>query len=94
MPDTHYERRTSRKMDEEIRLAKEKNRSKSERISRESQQLTSDREKVLKQLTILNNLLTDPFSIDRVESYDNPFASGNFELLKKVSKTLRATDKH
>ncbi|MBI3853903.1 MAG: hypothetical protein HY298_27065 [Verrucomicrobia bacterium] len=82
-----------RKMDEEIRLAKEKNRSEAERISKESQELASDREKVLKQLQILNNLFTDPLSIDRVESYDNPFASGNFELLRKVSMTLRAADK-
>jgi hypothetical protein len=82
------------KMDEEIRLAKEKNRSEMERISKESQELASDREIILKQLKILNNLFTDPLSIDRVESYDNPFAPGNFELLKKVSKTLRAVDKH
>jgi hypothetical protein len=30
----------------------------------------------------------------RFSTYDNPFAPDNFELLKKVSKTLRAVDKH
>ena len=81
-------------MDSDIRLAKESNRAETERISKESQQVSSEREQVLKQLKILDDLFKDPSSIDRVGSYDNPFAAGNFELLKKVSKTFRAIDKH
>ena len=38
---------------------------------------------------ILHELLVDPPSIDRIEPYDNPFAPGNLEVLKKISIALR-----
>ena len=42
--------------------------------------------KLEKQLEIINEVLTDPTAIDRIEDYANPFSSGNFENLKKISK--------
>ena len=45
--------------------------------------------KILKQLEIVNNILTDPNSIDRIEPYDNPFSKGNFENLQKISNSLK-----
>jgi hypothetical protein len=45
--------------------------------------------KILKQLEIVNNILTDPNSIDRIEPYDNPFSKGNFENLQKISTSLK-----
>lgn len=58
------------------------------RLIKEAEELAKVKEKVLKQLAILHQLLVDPTSIDRIESYDNPFASGNFEVLKKISNLL------
>ncbi|WP_329765453.1 hypothetical protein [Bacillus nitratireducens] len=43
---------------------------------------------VKRQLEIINELLRDPKSIDRIEEYDNPFAKGNFENLQKVADML------
>jgi hypothetical protein len=81
------------KMDEDIRVAMERNRSDAAKMSEESVQVAKERANVLKQLSVLSNLLADPSSIDRVEAYDNPFASGNFELLKKLSVYLRTLQK-
>jgi hypothetical protein len=81
------------KMDGEIRLAKEKNQSEIERISNESQQLARDKKAILKQLNVLDNLFKDPSSVGRIEPYDNPFTTGNFELLKKVSTALQERGK-
>jgi hypothetical protein len=77
------------KMDKDIRLAKEKNQSDAKKNSEESSQLDADKRTILKQLNVLEGLFKDPTSIDRIEHYDNPFATGNFELLKKVSKALQ-----
>lgn len=81
------------KMDGEIRLAKEKIQSEIEIISKESQQLATDKKAILKQLNVLDNLFKDPSSVDRIEPYDNPFTIGNFELLKKVSTAFQERKK-
>ncbi|WP_282145756.1 hypothetical protein [Alteromonas stellipolaris] len=44
--------------------------------------------KILQQLEIVNNILTEPNSIDRIEPYNNPFSKGNFENLQKISNLL------
>lgn len=81
------------KMDEEIRLKKDKNRNEAEQLSNQAKEIAIEKEKILRQLKILNDLFKDPSSLDRIESYDNPFAPGNFELLKLVSKDLRSAIK-
>lgn len=40
------------------------------------------------ELRIIDDLFKDPNSIKKVEDYNNPFASGNFENLKKLSEIL------
>ncbi len=45
--------------------------------------------KILRQLEIVNGILTDHNSIDRIEPYDNPFSKGNFENLQKLSNALK-----
>ena len=45
-------------------------------------------EKVTKQLEIIDNLLSDPKSIEKIEDYDNPFAKGNWENLQKISRIM------
>lgn len=52
------------------------------------QELDSIMKVVKRQLEIINELLCDPKSIDRIEEYDNPFAKGNFENLQKVADML------
>jgi len=42
--------------------------------------------KLEKQLNIINEVLTDPTAIDRIEDYENPFSIGNFENLKQIAK--------
>ncbi|WP_026473536.1 hypothetical protein [Alkaliflexus imshenetskii] len=46
------------------------------------------KEKVTKQLEIIDNLLIDPASIEKVEVYNNPFAKGNWENIQKIYKLL------
>ena len=46
------------------------------------------KKKLSKQLEILNDFFDEPNSINRVEDYDNPFSTGNFERLKEFSKKL------
>lgn len=77
-------------MEKEIRLAKEKNQTDDERISKDSQQLERDKKIILRQLSILEKLFIDASSISRIESYDNPFAAGNLELLRKVAEHLQS----
>ena len=78
-----------KRLEEQIRVTKEKSASDEQRISAEWKRLTPLKDQVLKQLDILNNFLADPSVIDRIETYDNPFAPGNMEVLKKLSARLR-----
>jgi hypothetical protein len=62
------------------------------RLFKESEELAKTKEKILKQLSILHEIFVDSKSIDRIESYDNPFAPGNFEILKQISILLGKVD--
>jgi len=46
------------------------------------------KQKIERQLSIVNEILSDPTSIDRIESYDDAFAPGNLDNLRKVSRIL------
>ena len=48
------------------------------------------KDKVLKQLCIINDLINDPLSFDRIESYDDTFSNGNYINLKRISHILRS----
>ena len=60
-----------------------------EKILKDSVELAELKTKVSNQLNILGKLFSDPAAIDRIEPYDNPFTTGNLELLKNVAKALR-----
>jgi hypothetical protein len=45
--------------------------------------------KLTSQMEIIANLFKDPDSINRIEDYNNPFAEGNFEVLKRLSEKLK-----
>jgi hypothetical protein len=47
------------------------------------------KEKILKQLEIINNILKDPTTINRIESYDETFSVGNWDNLKLVADYLK-----
>jgi hypothetical protein len=44
--------------------------------------------KVLKQLEYIHNVLNDPSTIERIESYDDTFSSGNWSNLKRIASIL------
>lgn len=54
-------------------------------LESEKQKTKELKDKVLKQLSIINDLLINPKSINKIEDYDNPFSEGNFANLKKIS---------
>tara|TARA_R100000306_G_C4377071_1_gene142384 strand:+ start:806 stop:2476 length:1671 start_codon:yes stop_codon:yes gene_type:complete len=47
--------------------------------------------RLLKQLSIIDRVLSEPSFVDKVEDFDNPFSKGNFENLKKVSEILSSS---
>ncbi|MBI9113042.1 hypothetical protein [Maridesulfovibrio ferrireducens] len=46
------------------------------------------KDKLKKQLQLINDILNDPTAIDRVEDYEDTFAKGNYANLRKVSELL------
>ena len=54
-------------------------------LESEKQKTTELKDKVLKHLSIIDDVLIDPESINKIEDYDNPFSEGNFANLKKIS---------
>jgi hypothetical protein len=49
-------------------------------------ELRAKREKVERQLQLIHDALTDPGAIARVEDYDDTFAKGNLDNLKKLAQ--------
>lgn len=56
------------------------------KINDEKTETQKLKDKILKQLAIVDNVLNDPESINKIESYDNPFSEGNFANLQRVSE--------
>lgn len=76
------------KIDRDIRLAIKENslqRTENEKLKSE---VTAKREKVIRQLRIINEVLSDPSALSRIEEDENPFASGNYVNLKRVAEIL------
>jgi hypothetical protein len=49
------------------------------------QELKPLKEKITKQLDIVDKVLSDPEFIDKIESYNNDFSSGNFDNLRRLA---------
>jgi hypothetical protein len=60
-----------------------------EQLETEKKETQELKNKILKQLEIINDTLTDPKSIDRIEPYDNPFSEGNFTNLHNLANLLK-----
>lgn len=56
------------------------------KLESEKQKTNELKDKVLKQLSIIDDVLIDPESINKIEDYDNPFSEGNFANLNEFSK--------
>ena len=78
------------KIHSEIVESKRVIQSKEEELRETSVSTLADRSLILRQLAVLNRLLADPKSIFQVEDYDNPFASGNFDMLKALASKMIA----
>ena len=64
-------------------------------IEKEREELNCDKmeheklkDKILRQLRIVDNVLSSPESINKIEEYDNPFSKGNFENIQRVAAYL------
>ena len=57
-----------------------------------SKRISDIKNKLTLQLRIINEVLNDPTAVGRIENYNNVFATGNFENLKKVASLLSAGD--
>ena len=64
----------SKKLDQKILQLKE-----------DEQTIPILKEKLEKQLKIIHEVLTDHTAIDRIEDFANPFSSGNFQNLRRIS---------
>ncbi len=51
------------------------------------------KKRLSRQLSIIDQIFSDPSYIDKIEDFDNPFAQGNFENLRKVSEMLKTLNK-
>ena len=59
-----------------------------DKLSADSLEVSQIKAKVIKQLSIISNVLNDSKKAFEIEDYDNPFAEGNFKNLQKIAKIL------
>lgn len=57
-------------------------------LSIQSSNVKTLKDKVTSQLEIIDKLLLNPKSIDRIEDYEDTFSKGNFENLRKISELI------
>jgi hypothetical protein len=60
----------------------------SSRLAAANGEISLLRQKIEDQLSIIHQVLTDPSVMDRIETYNDTFARGNFENLKRVADLL------
>ncbi len=63
-------------------------------IRNKEESIPNLKKKIESQLRIINELLTDPTTIDRVEEYDDTFAIGNLKNLKQIAAHLMKINKN
>ncbi len=62
-----------------------KNKEKEKQLLAEKKEIQMLKDKITKQLEIINEILMDYPAIERIEEYNNTFAPGNFKNLKKIA---------
>ena len=82
------QRNKLKKLDEKIRQESDRNIADRRQLTIDLTELTKSQKIIRSQLKIINDVFLDPSSIDRIEPYDNPFAIGNFENLRKLAEKM------
>lgn len=81
-------------MDNDVRIKKEKNMEIESQLKKEKEQTQNLKNKVEKQLEIINIFLKDPIVLDRIEDYNQVFSPGNLENLGKIATLLSVATKN
>ena len=92
IPDEDWE--ILNKMDTELRALKEENLRTELELNKEKENVMRLKEKVERQLNIIQIFLTDPTVLDRIEDYGGVFAPGNLANLKKLAKLMRGQKRY
>lgn len=79
---------TIKKIEEQL-LRLEEDKEKYAHALEEAIKTSSLKQKVTNQLELINTILTDPTTINRIEHYNDTFAPGNFANLKRVAEYLK-----
>lgn len=79
------------RMEEELGTKEEHLVERESKVSTESNEIAKKLNKINSQLQIINEVLSDPTVLERIEDYNNTFASGNFANLKKIGELLKKT---
>jgi hypothetical protein len=77
------------RVQEEVEARHKENDAQASKLEDEKEALLANKDKIERQLRIIHDLLTDPPSLERLEDYNNVFAPGNFDNLKKVATILK-----
>lgn len=62
---------------------------KSGELEKEEKNVIALKQKIERQLKIIHEFISDPTVIDRIEEYNNVFAPGNFENLKRLAQYIK-----
>ncbi|MCK9417861.1 MAG: hypothetical protein M0R70_00605 [Nitrospirae bacterium] len=81
-------------IDKDVRIRSVENSDKEKEIAKEKAETVALKEKVVRQLRVIDDVFKDPQSIYKIEEYDNVFAPGNYENLKKIAERLAAQGNH
>ena len=77
------------RVQEEILVRKRENDKKELELSRLIKDTEKIKNKIERQLDFINEFLTDPSVVDRLEDYSNEFAPGNFKNLVEIGRYLK-----
>lgn len=75
-------------VDREFGVARRDNAAEKQALIQSSTEIDTLKRTLSRQLQILHDVFREPASIERIEPYDNPFAPGNFKMLREFASAL------
>ncbi|SRR6266567_3351318 len=75
-------------LDSNIRKARQEIEEGTAKLRGQQEELRDLKEKILRQLDFVDRFLKDPLIVERIEDYDNLFAPGNYQNLKKLAERV------
>lgn len=72
----------------EVNLMQKRLKEQENQMKSKNAEVSTLKDKIIKQLGIIDGLLDDPHSLTKIEVYDNPFSEGNYENLRQIAKIL------